>query len=224
MRTKTFNEIVQAVIRKLSLVPGSSTQIYAEDIITTFVQDAFDELFAKAWWDAYMERVTATLDGTSGLVTTTLTDIENYSDIRYVYRADSDIALPRLPTENFNPIYRLSAGSTPKYIEPNYADTDKHFIVWPKTATGDVDILYRKRPADFVLSSSDDITFDSLLLEDYATYMYLEDDGTNPGATEKYKIKAENRLSQLMDNESSDVIQLDPSEGNIPYDWQQPVP
>jgi hypothetical protein len=58
--------------------------------------------------------------------------------------------------------------------------------------------------------ANDTIYFDDQALILGATYDYLEDDGTNPNATQKFQSLFESRVNQLKDNFNNDPISLDP--------------
>ena len=82
------------------------------------------------------------------------------------------------------------------------------FQIWPKTSTGNIIVRIRTKPDDFV--STDDIDFDAQALILGSAYDYLEDDGTNPSATQKFQGMYEARVRQLKNNLSNAPISLDP--------------
>jgi hypothetical protein len=122
--------------------------------------------------------------------------------------------LPRLPY-GVNP-YEIT-GEVPKFVEP-YNANSKIFRVWPMEATGDV--VCRIRTLPDVFSDSDTIDFDSIALVNGAAYQIAEDDGSNPGAIEKFKSLFENRLAQLemQIQQMALPIVSDPNT-NIPTEW-----
>lgn len=216
MRYKTKDDIVQDVVTLLSQVPGTSVQTYSEDRIGLFVQKAFDALFSKAWWKRYMAWYESALDGTFGSPTADISAIKDYEDIRAVYKEDSDKPLPTLPDTDCNP-FNLDDAQEARFIEENYEVTDKVFRVLPKKSTTNIKIWARKQPDAFI--GTDTIYIDSVLLTDMAAYMYLEDDGTNPGATEKYKNSAEDRFQTIKENMSDDVVPLNKNQEEVPLEW-----
>ena len=87
--------------------------------------------------------------------------------------------------------------------------TSRVFRIWPLASTGDITLRFRTKPATF--TAEDEIVFDDQVLILGATYDYLEDDGTNPNATQKFEALFENRVNQLSDNLNSGPISLDPA-------------
>ena len=162
-----------------------------------------------------MEHFQRTLDGAAGLVTQQLTTVKRFEDIRSIWRDGSSVPLVPLPN-NVNP-FKIGNDTTPRYYlrHPNPATQLLQF--YPKTATGDVYIHARKKPDDFVLDS--EVWMDTDLLINGAAYDYAEDDGTNPGATEKFQGLFERRLQQLKEMHGSKPILLDPRVDDIPEQW-----
>ena len=200
--------LIDRVTERLSQVSGTGVQIYAEDRIGEMIQHKFDILFDDLYWPQFTTWETFTLDGTLGVVTDDITSkIKRYDDIRVVYPAGTSFGLPELPAKTLNPNRLL--GVTPLYIEANGANAGKIFNIWPKTATGDVDVNYRTKPDDF--GPDDNIDFDSQALILGATFDYLEDDGTNPGATAKFEGMFESRRRQLRTLRQQQPIPLNPT-------------
>ena len=81
-------------------------------------------------------------------------------------------------------------------------------VVFPESATGDIVVQYRTKPDTFV--STDEIYFDDQALILGATFDYLEDDGTNPNASQKFQLLFEARVKQLKNTFNSAPISLDP--------------
>lgn len=214
----TFNDIIQKVIVRVSQVPGTSVQTYAESRIGDMVQHKFDVLFDDFWWPQFQNWITGTLDGTLGVVTADLTNlIRRWQDIKRVFYDVDMVPLPQIPI-SVNP-FSLSAGGRPRFIDPYPADASKVFRVWPNDATGTLRINYRTKPTNFV--TTDTVDFDDQVLILGATYDYLEDDGTNPGATEKFRTMFEQRLRQLKTTSSEQPIPLDGRTEFIPTRWEE---
>lgn len=214
----TFNDIIQKVIVRISQVPGTSVQTYAEGRIGDMVQHKFNVLFDDFWWSQFQGWTTGTLDGTTGVVTADLSNsVKRWVDIKRVFYDTDQTPLPQLPI-SVNP-YALSAGGRPRFIDPYPADSAKVFRVWPNDATGTLRINYRTKPADF--GTSDTVNMDDQVLILGAAYDYLEDDGTNPGATEKFRVMFEQRLRQLKMAESEQPIPLDGRTELIPTRWEE---
>ena len=117
---------------------------------------------------------------------------------------NTSAALAALPS-TVNP-YGLS-GTAPIYFAP-YNTVSKVFQVWPRSATGTLTVAGRTKPTAFV--AGDTVDFDDQLLILGATYDYLEDDGSNPGATQKFEAMFDSRRKQMHRLLNSLPVQLDP--------------
>lgn len=196
-------------------------QTYAEDRIAEMIQHKFDVLFSEVFWPQFCSWNTLALDGTLGVVTTDLTNIlKRYQDIQSIFPENTSNPVPKLSSVTFNP-FTLN-GTTPRYHEalgPLDANkVSRVFQVWPKTATGNIVVRLRTKPATF--SPSDTVDFDDQALILGATYDYLEDDGTNGNATQKFQKLFESRVVQLKSELDSNVVALDPySSSTQLYDW-----
>jgi hypothetical protein len=167
--------------------------------------------------------VQRTLDGTLGVPTVDLTSDEtvHFSDIRAVFRENSDVPLPKLST-HINP-FDLT-GTIPRYIHPYNVDPAKVLQVFPNTATGTIAINYRQHPGEFDISEANpvELTIDKHLLVLQAAWDYAEDDGTNPGAAEKLRIMFESRLRQKKAELNDKPFAIVPSFGGVPDRWFTP--
>lgn len=202
----TFNNLIEQVIRRLSMVGGTGTQIYSEDLIGDMIQHKFDVLFDETFWPQFSFWNTYTLDGTLGVVTADLTDvIKRFDDIGKIYIENSETLVTELP-ETTNPM--LLDGNTPVHYGPLYSNTAKVFHVWPKSATGNIVLFGRTKPDAY--TGDEEVDFDDQALILGATYDYLEDDGANPGATQKFQSMFEARVNQLKNNRRSRVVPLVP--------------
>jgi hypothetical protein len=207
----TLTQLITRTADRLSMVAGTGVQIYAEDRIAEMIQHKFDVLFEEVFWPQFMTWATWTLDGTLGIVTTDVTSLlKRYEDIRVIYPDASTTPLTKMSALTTNP-FTLS-GTTPIHYEalgPTDANkASRIFQIWPKSATGDVIVQYRTKPDTFV--STDEIDFDDQALILGATFDYLEDDGTNPNATQKFQLLFEARVKQLKNSFNSAPISLDP--------------
>lgn len=207
----TLAQLVARTADRLSMVSGTGVQIYAEDRIAEMIQHKFDILFTETFWPQFCQWHTLTLDGTLGIVTTDLTDIlKEIEDIQVLFIENSNTALTKISNLTTNP-FELS-GTTPIHYEGFSTGstyfTSRVFQVWPKASTGDIIMRCRTKPDTFV--ANDTIYFDDQALILGATYDYLEDDGTNPNATQKFQSLFESRVNQLKDNFNNDPISLDP--------------
>lgn len=202
----TLTQLITRVEERLSMAAGNAVQIYAEDRIGEMIQHKFDVLFDLRFWPQFSDWITVALDGTLGVSTTDLTSyIKRFEDIGVIYKENSDTHLNILSPLTSNP--NNYSGVSSKMYGAN-SSAAKVFTVWPKTATGNLDIYYRNKPDPFV--STDEIDFDDQALILGAAWDYLEDDGTNPNASQKMQILFENRVKQLEGNLDKKPIALDP--------------
>ena len=193
------------------MVSGPGVQTYAEDTVKEMIQHKFDVLFEEVFWPQFCNWYQWTLDETLGIVTTDLTDIlKRFEDIQVIFPENSNTSLTKLSNLTTNP-FTLN-GTTPIHyaaLGPGDANkSSRRFHVWPKSATGDIVVRVRTKPDTFV--STDEIDFDDQALILGAVYDYLEDDGTNPNATQKFQNLFEGRVNQLKDSYNNDPISLDP--------------
>jgi len=207
----TLTQLITRTADRLSMVAGTGVQTYAEDRIGEMLQHKFDVLFDEVFWPQFLSWAELTLDGTLGVVTTDLTDlVKRFEDIRVIYPDNSNTALTKVSPLTTNP-FTLS-GTTPIHYEalgPAASNkTTRVFNVWPKGSTGNIILQYRTKPDTFV--STDEVDFDDQALILGATFDYLEDDGTNPNATQKFQLLFEARVKQLKNTFNSSPISLDP--------------
>jgi hypothetical protein len=193
------------------MVAGTGVQTYAEDRIAEMIQHKFDVLFEEAFWPQFCTWYEWTLDGTLGIVTTDLTDIlKRFEDIQVIMPDNSNTAITKLASLTTNPF--TLAGTTPIHYEalgPTFDNkTTRVFRIWPLASTGDIKVRVRTRPATFI--STDEVDFDDQALILGATFDYLEDDGTNSNATQKFQLLFEARVKQLKNTFNSAPISLDP--------------
>lgn len=211
----TVNEAVRRVEVLLSQVAGENVQLYAEDKIIDMLQNSYNSLFDKLWWPNRMRRETKTLDGVSGEVTVVFTALTRFDDIKHVYAEGASIPLPELQL-NRNPA--VITGVTPRVYEYS-ATTGKFFKCYPITSVGNVIVQYREKQADFVDDPTVEIDFDVDLLVFAAVYDYLEDDGTNPGATEKYRSRLNAKFTAAKAKYGTRIIPYRRGSALIPDAW-----
>ncbi len=207
----TLAQLVTRTADRLSMVAGTGVQIYAEDRIAEMIQHKFDVLFDEVFWPQFMSWEELTLDGTLGIVTTDLTTkVKRFEDIRVMFPENSTTPLTKISALTTNP-FELSGTQPIHYEALGPTDTNKTsrvFQIWPKTATNKVIVQYRTKPDTFV--STDEIDFDDQALILGSVFDYLEDDGTNPSATQKFQLLFEARVRQLKNAFNSAPISLDP--------------
>lgn len=188
----TLGEIVTKVLQRLALVEGLDAQIYAEPRIVLAVQHKFDLLFREFWLPEYTTiQEEYTLDGTTGQITGVLTNkLVDWRDLHSVMWEGSPKPLPRVPmtTRDIDVSYPS--------IRQQATNAAKMFKILPTTTSGKVWLTYRTKPADFA-DDADPIHLDTQLLLLGTCWDVLEDDGTNPGASDKFKMLFQDALSQF---------------------------
>ena len=197
----TFGDIVTKVLQRLALVEGLDAQIYAEPRIQLAVQHKFDLIFREYWLPEYTTwQELHTLDGVNGVVTGDLTDrIKDFRDLHSVFHEGAHKPMSR-------------AASNVRDSDVNYPslrsipDPIKVFKVLPVLTTGNVYVSYRTKPNDFQ-EDSDKIYLDTQLLLLGTCWDVLEDDGTNPGASDKFRVLFQDALAQF--NRQQHNIPLD---------------
>ena len=217
----TFADLITRATRRLSMVPGLGTQIYAEDVIADIIQQRFNMLYKQAWWPQFMSWQTWTLDGTTGRVTDTITSLlkgdEPFEDIRAIWptSSDTDVPLPRLPGDV---VPTTLTGTEPYYYEP---DNTKIFRILPTTATGTLELHVRTRPDDFTDDST--VDFNAEVLVFGACWDYVLDDGTNPEQAENFRMLYEGELHDYKARRNTDRVPLNAtSRPYIPNSWWIP--
>lgn len=209
-----LSALIQKVVVRISQVPGTAVQVYAEDRIGDMIQHKFDVIFDELWWPQYTGWTSSTLDGSTGVVTSDLSSlIKRFQDIRYIFFENENRPIPQL-TSNINP-YSTGSGR-PRFFSRS-SNTQKVFQIWPNDATGTVRISYRTKPDDFIATSN--VPMDDQVLILGAAYDYLEDDGANPGAIAKFQQMFESRLRQLKELDANNPIQLDHRIDMVPQEW-----
>lgn len=211
-----FRDLIQQTITDLSMVSGSDVQTYAEDSIAQKLMDAFQLVIVEEWWPDYMQWGQCTLDGVTGRSTTDL-PITRYSDIRAVYRGNTDEQLKALPSM-INP-YRI-VSTRPLFITADTVVANRPFVVWPLNVVETLSIHMRVVPDTFDLD--DDVKMDGLLLRYGAAWMYSEDDATAPGAIGKFQGLFNERLKQMRVNLSNIPLALDYAQNPTNTEWFEP--
>jgi hypothetical protein len=166
--------------------------------------------FEEMWWPDYMMYFTVALDGTTGQLTSDLVgplgSISEYGDVAIVWPEGNNRRLKELPP-GVNPS-SVSVDAIRSYIAPDYTIPNRPFIVYPKTATGNVVIWARQRPK-LPLMLVDYVMIDRLLLTYDASWMYCTDDGTVPAQVTKYEMLAVKRRKQCIARYVQQPLPLD---------------
>lgn len=219
-----LSSLIQRTITRLSMVPGIAVQVYAEDRIAEMIQHKFDTVRDMLWWDDMMVWQTLTQDAAGRPTENIVREmpdvpagneivINQYKDIQYAWRPGQTHPLKEM-SRRTNPGQILRAGTT-HYKLPDEA---KVIRFAPFQAGMEVLVRYRKWYGTF--AADDNVPMDDQLLILGAAYDYLEDDGTNPGQTEKFLNFYNDRLRQLLSQENDREIELSPNAYNEVSGWQ----
>ena len=209
---KTLAQILVETERRLSQVPGTSVQLYAEDRLIDIIKFVFDQLFTSFEWPQYKFTRQDTLDGSTGVVTSDLSSIlKHFTHIKSLYVEDTNQIISLLP-DNINPY--LITGTTPRYYE-RVSTASKVFRIWPLASTGDIIIRGKTKPTEFINTTVIDFDHHALVLGTVADY--LTDDGTNPESAQKFASLFNARVKEITKQLSGDVQIGNPN--IIPTEW-----
>ena len=188
----TFGNIVTKVLQRLALVEGLDAQIYAEPRIQLAVQHKFDLIFREYWLPEYtVYQEEHTLDGITGHITDDFAQPRpDWRDLHSVFHENSRTPMPLAPMS-----VRDGEIQYPS-LRPAGMTANKWFKVVPTTTTGKVFVTYRLKPPDFE-EDGDEIHMDTQLLLLGTCWDVLEDDGTNPGASDKFRVLFQDALAQF---------------------------
>lgn len=213
--SQTLAELVQRCVTRLSMVPGIAVQVYAEDRLAEMLWHKFVTVRDRLWWDDYMDYVQLTQDA-NGLPqenvqrTKPLTPIgdevyiNKFSDIQYAWHPNRRDPLKYWPRRS-NPAGVMRQGTT-MYLLPHEAKVVRFVQYQPNL----VMTLRVKRHYEY-FQPDDVVPMDEQVLILGACWDYLEDDGTNPGQTEKFRNFFVDRLKQLESDENEKEIPLAPA-------------
>ncbi len=202
----TLRDLIDKVATRLRMEGGTTTQTYSEDAIMMGIQHKFDVLFDDYWMPQFMVyQEEYTLDGTTGVVTADLsTKVKRFEDIQAVHNQYSRAPLPRAPDG-----IRLGEIMSP-CVQP-HNDTAKVFRIIPVNSSGVVWLTYRLRP-DTDWTDDTVINMDEQLLILGTCYDMLEDDGLNPGASDKFLNMFNARVKQYTRNQHNMSMSGAPSQ------------
>lgn len=222
----TATQLVQRVIKRIAQVAGTSVQTYAEDIILEQLQHGFDVLFDEFFWPGYSDYTTAlALDGVNGIVTADLTSVvRRYKDISAVWFSADGTTFDKKPlpfnSKQTNPA--TFTGTRPRVIAPYNTTPAKIFSVWPRASVGFVMLHKRLYPIQSLIDNPEqDVALDDQLLILKCAYDYLEDDGSNPGAADKFLAMFDARHDQIQHELNKGPFLLDDARDDIPSEWEE---
>lgn len=208
----TLRYFIDEVLTRMSMQAGIDTQVYTEARIRMALQYRFDMLFDSYWWPQFfVQQEEYTLDGTTGMIVGNFTGLlKRFTDIHSVYNDFSTSPLPRAPNN-----VRLKDITSP--CVQSVPIPEKIFRIIPINSSGTIAVSYRKRPDAFT-DDDDVIDMDEQLLICGAAFDILEDDATNPGAADKFRMMYDQREKLLSKNQHHMAISSNLRE-TIPTRW-----
>lgn len=208
-------EAIKKVALNMSLVTGQGMSPYSDDQIGNYLSNAHDMITTKYTWPEMVHTVTRTLDGVTGKFTVNIPPSEgitDYKQIKHVYSENVERELPII-SGIINPLRTSSLlGYQPLSIVD---DPNKRFFirVLPLTTVGQVAVVASVK-ADFT-DPETVIPIDDLLHIWIATWMYAEDDATNPAQAEKYLNLWQDRVLDLRSNVNQGPFAMNPFNGPL---------
>lgn len=224
----TLAEAVDETIRRLSEVPGTSTQVYSEERVVRLLNSAFKFIRSDCDWPELMQWYTRTLDGTTGKMTARIPNTVGPKDIKGILPVNSDIKLAALPT-TINP-NNLVGNGQPRWVQLLGAVDDPFvngekflFRLWPFNSTGDFNILVKHNK---VWKSSHDLETE-LWLDDEAMILHVcmrevSSDGANQAEQADFAEQFKDRMKQIRRDNLNLPSDLNPGSMTTPYSWYDP--
>lgn len=224
MPYKKLSDIITQTQQSLSQMSGKGVQVYAETRIGNYIQKSFDLVFKEMWLPGFCTWQTVGLDGVNGLPTSDMF-VTSFDDIGMIYVNGTERTL-KLESRNIN--VNRYVGTFPLVASARLLtsinDVKRPFSVWPKAATGQVDVWGRVYPRNAVgiptaFAADDYILLDDLILEFGACWQYAEDDGTNPGQIQKFKDLYVKRMQQIQNSSLTLASALDSRMQPMMNEW-----
>lgn len=205
MTFKTKAQLTETVFQELALVNGSSVQTYSEPIVYENIQASFEHMFKKDFWPHLTLTTFHTLDGAGGVITDTLTGVEDVTDIKWIrkYPYEEQDIIPFHSDGIFNDDGYLAYRGL-SYSETGYET--KRVIFNPVTSEDLIAIRARRMPDPFD-QPDDVIPLDYLLMKHFVTAQLLAADGFNPNGQALQQALFEDRYSVLIGNMSDHPLQ-----------------
>lgn len=204
MAFPTRQQLVNAVVTELGLVPGTDVQLFTEPQIEDKIQLAFDTLADKRFWPHLMKNTIHELDGSAGVITDTLTYVQTIEDIEWIRE---------YPYEEYNKLVFLNGQpfttqTRPAYDSLSWDDAQystKLVQFYPVDNTNNMMIRARRKPSAFN-ADSDIVPLDKVMLVHYMTFLLFSSDGINAEAAATQLGLFEQRYSDLISNESNEPL------------------
>lgn len=213
---KTLGDLIRDAITQVSEVNGAAhVQLYSEGIIASHVVRTFNLVATKRWWPQLMTWVQRDLDGVTGMVTSNITNVTDYKNVRVVFYNGTDEQIPRMPAD-INP---FGTGIMRRFHEPVNA-TGKLLRVLPMDTSGTVEMHCRVIP--FISAYEDVVPFDPDTIMLGAVASHLAGDNANPADESRAKQQFQAKLQQEYDLYDSQPVVLDGrTSGYAGSEWRE---
>lgn len=220
----SYSNLIIEAVRRVRQVPGAATQLYSEQVLGSYIQEAYTILRQEAWWPWLMKRLQGTLDGTTGVDSLnpwSVGGLTDFTDIRAVWLGPYQQRLPMLG-EDINPA-TVVGNQFARYVEPLSLHDDptglKLFKIIPVTTVGQVYVWARVDPTSLFTDPAVLIPMNKFLLLNYTAFRYFSDDAANPAAAtsalQAYEKIKEQELSKI----NEQPFWLDPGTGQATDQW-----
>ena len=208
MQYKTLTQLVQEVIKSLSMYAGTATQLYAEDRIASMIVRLFNKLFEMQYWSEHTQWFKYELTGINGVCKEDVSkDIANIHDIYSITTTNNPKKSLRKLQQSTNP-FEIS-GDVPQYYT-NTQEPNKVFAIVPYNATGNIYVQARVRPQNIDINTV--IPFDPDVLVLGVCWEYCADDGNSSSQIQKFQQLYQERLKVLQNNENSGTFDYNDEE------------
>jgi len=218
------SDAIKKVALNMSLINGIGMSPYSDDQVQNYLSNAHDMIVAKWVWPELVSTVIRTLDGTTGKVTVGFTIADGITDYKQIKHVYSDAIYRELPlvSGTANPLLQtFLVGYSILNIKD---DPNKQFLIkiQPPTTVGQIAVVANLK-ADFS-DPNTTIPVDDLLHIWIATWMWAEDDATNPGQAEKYLNLWQDRAKDIRSNVNVGPFALNPFNGPNQTWWEYGYP
>jgi hypothetical protein len=215
------SKIVDRLIRLSGQVPGTSVQVYSQDVFIDLVNTTVRIVARKCWWPHLMWTHDGSLDGANGVLTNDVTNVQDHTDIKAVFVDEDPYPLPRFSPE-LN-LANFATGDKPCGYAPlpfwHEFYKARLIRIFPPTAKGFLHLHVRTLPIE--LGFNDIVVFDQDLIVFGTMWMYFEDEGDNPQQASKYKALFDAKYAELVSAMSTHRVSLDNNRPYAPYIWQE---
>lgn len=209
----TVGSLIASILARTAMEDDLSVPTYTESRIVEAIKHRYTTVFDTYWLPEYtITQEEHTLDGVTGKITAPLAyPIDRFADIRAVFHENYIYPLPRRNTN-----HRLSALDNQNMVMDSDLDPQRRFKVIPTNSVGKVFVSYRTRITSF--TDEVEIPIDEQLMILGVCFDILEDDGTNPGASDKFRTFYMERMSQINMQQFQNASSTSPTI-NYPTRW-----